>query len=396
MGWRDNLKPASYRGVPFHYLSVEDEGGRRLVQHLFPGRDDPEYDDLGAAPQNIRIDAYVLGHNFHIALQTLLAALQKKGAGTLVHPHFGRRQMRAHNWRVRHTTREGGIARLSIQFVPAGVKKFPSAALDSQQLSNSAAAAVMAVAKAEFLKEFSVDDAPQFVAADALGKLDGVRAKLASINGRIAAVTQPITEFTQSVSRIGDEAAQLIRQPAELAAQLQGAYLAVVKGLPNSIKTALSFYTGFVDQDTDSSATSTPSRARVQANSNALIKLQQASAVAAAVQSSSLASYDSQEQAQDVLEQVSAMMDVVEEQSSDDVFLALRDLRAAMVEDVRRRGANLARVRTYTPIETTPALVLAYDLYGNSDREVELLARNPSIDQPNFVPGGNALEVLSA
>jgi prophage DNA circulation protein len=40
-------------------------------------------------------------------------------------------------------------------------------------------------------------------------------------------------------------------------------------------------------------------------------------------------------------------------------------------------------------------LVIAYNLYGDSKRAEEILARNPQIVHPSLVPGGEALEILS-
>ena len=63
------------------------------------------------------------------------------------------------------------------------------------------------------------------------------------------------------------------------------------------------------------------------------------------------------------------------------------------------RGGTLARLQTHVPAVTMPALVIAQRLYGDparmEARAAEIAARN-KVPHPGFVPGGAALQVLSA
>jgi prophage DNA circulation protein len=72
---------------------------------------------------------------------------------------------------------------------------------------------------------------------------------------------------------------------------------------------------------------------------------------------------------------------------------ALADLRAAVVRDINERAAELARVVSFVPAATVPALVVAYRLYGAADLDAQIVSRN-RIAHPGFVTGGVALEVL--
>jgi prophage DNA circulation protein len=77
-----------------------------------------------------------------------------------------------------------------------------------------------------------------------------------------------------------------------------------------------------------------------------------------------------------------------------DLFVALEDVRATLSEHLTRTGQNLPAITTFTPPETMPALVIAWELYGDITRANEIIDRN-RIRHPNFVPGGVPLEVLS-
>lgn len=68
-----------------------------------------------------------------------------------------------------------------------------------------------------------------------------------------------------------------------------------------------------------------------------------------------------------------------------------------MVRDITARGATLARLFSYTPKATEPALVIANRIYGTVDieaRTAEIVSRN-KVRHPGFVPGGIALELLT-
>ncbi|MBU8547231.1 MULTISPECIES: hypothetical protein [Roseomonadaceae] len=77
---------------------------------------------------------------------------------------------------------------------------------------------------------------------------------------------------------------------------------------------------------------------------------------------------------------------VAADAGEDATALALRDLRAAVAEDLTRRAADLARLRTVTVSEPLPALVHAYRLYEDIGRADEVSLQADAAD-PNFIGG---------
>ncbi|HUB49054.1 MAG TPA: DNA circularization N-terminal domain-containing protein [Acetobacteraceae bacterium] len=59
--WAANLQPASSRGVPFAVEVDTYRGGRRIVLHEYPYRDDPWPEDTGRATRRITITGFLLG-----------------------------------------------------------------------------------------------------------------------------------------------------------------------------------------------------------------------------------------------------------------------------------------------------------------------------------------------
>jgi prophage DNA circulation protein len=78
--------------------------------------------------------------------------------------------------------------------------------------------------------------------------------------------------------------------------------------------------------------------------------------------------------------------------------MANRSTSTATTASTCTRAVPRARTTTATRATgtaTTPALLIAWQVHGDPTRDLELVARNEILD-PNFAPGGEPLEVLSA
>jgi hypothetical protein len=58
--WRDALLPAMFDGCPFHVESGGQAGGRRIVVHQFPKRDDPYAEDMGRRATELTVRGYCI------------------------------------------------------------------------------------------------------------------------------------------------------------------------------------------------------------------------------------------------------------------------------------------------------------------------------------------------
>src|SRR5215207_3382694 len=97
--WRDNLRPASWRGISFQVSSDDAEFGRNVAVHEFVQRDKPYVEDLGRKTRRNKVEAWICANeanNFNPWPQrdALIEAVERGGVGTLVHPFWG--SMRGH------------------------------------------------------------------------------------------------------------------------------------------------------------------------------------------------------------------------------------------------------------------------------------------------------------
>lgn len=141
--WRQNLQPASYKGVGFKVDVDAKSGGRRNVTHQFPKRDTPYTEDMGRRARRFTVTGYIItGPNnpdYQSARDALVAVLETEGPGLLVHPTLGTDMVNADVYTITERRERGGIAEFEMVFVEAGEDVFSSPVVDTAAAAISAA-----------------------------------------------------------------------------------------------------------------------------------------------------------------------------------------------------------------------------------------------------------------
>lgn len=131
----ENLRPASWRGVPFEVNGDDAEFGRRVVVHEYPQRDKPYVEDLGRKTRKFTLDAWVCAHmendfNPWDARDALIEAIEAGDVGTLVHPFWGSMEGHISNVKVKQTSISmGGYVNFSMDFMESGEMEFRASAV---------------------------------------------------------------------------------------------------------------------------------------------------------------------------------------------------------------------------------------------------------------------------
>lgn len=399
MAWRERLRNATFRGVPFEVESDNGKFGRRLQTHEFPQRDKPQTEDLGRATREFSVTAFVIGADYMERRDALLTALEEEGPGTLVHPWLGSMQVNVGPVNLSHSLTNGGMCEFTITFVEAGELTFPTASVSPGGQSLAAADDVMAVAESDFLEAFDVDGFPAFVTDGALSDLNGfVDLASSSLGGLSQVLANPLGSLLDAF-----EAPASIGIPAALVSGVRGLFDragSVLQALAADVavfggggvhtrnRNAVLALTGLsttLGASIGESTASTPSTYQRQVNAGAIATLlQRAALVQAAGMASSmpLPVYDDAVQLRDA---VTAALDLASVTASDEAYQAMQTLRARVHSDLTARTAGAARLVQYTPTQVLPALVIAHDRYEDVDREQEIVEGN-GIRHPGFVP----------
>lgn len=400
---------ASFRGVAFHWVEGDDDLGRRVATHEYPLRDTPNSEDLGKKAGTFRMRGLAAGKDFLARAHELMEACQKPGPGALVHPLYGHLLVACKACQPRYSTKSKGVVEFSLEFVEEGENRYPAANDDYALIASNAAQAsievfsdvfndMVQISKPSWLSEEMRKDllkalalmktvaravaSPATAAAELLGQIAAAE---------IAAVNEIITEVTTS---------EIVIAAVDGLGSLAGAVNSLA---PFNAALAIgSFGTaGVFGLALPDIVTSTASRLIQAGNRAAFTALVGRLSAAHGITAAMNLELSSRQQARGVRDSLVELMDRLQieaaDQGDDEGFEALRELNSQVMAGFKQKMAALnPTVSLPVPAAVLPPLVLAYELYGDIDKEADILARNPNVFHPGMAPGGEELEVLSA
>lgn len=393
------FRKASFRGVEFYLSEDSSEFGRRSVSHEFPQRDKSSSEDLGRKSQKFSVEGYVLGPNENAARDALIEACETAGPGILIHPYYGQKNVICESCTSRHSSSENRVVRFSLSFVETATSPFPIARADSVSATEIAADELVESSSTDFSSKFSVAGRPAFVAQSAIAKIKAASSKLKSMQGNVSGVTNTVADFANATRSLETSSIDLVNNPSELAGQLAGSVsllrqtLSTGSRLGSVGQRALSSLFKFGSTDKPIPVT-TSTRKQEETNRVALNDFIKQVAVANAAKDAASAIFSSAEEAVEARDSLFDAIDELELTATDKVYESLRALRVQISQAVAVTGTDLRRVHRIETQALTTSIVLVYSLFGNLDREEDLIARN-SIPHPGFIVGGTELEVLS-
>ena len=393
------LRRASFRGVPFEVTSSNLSIGRRTQTFEYPQRDDPFTEDMGRSKRTIRITAFVVGYDYIARMKRLIAACEKPGSGRLIHPWLGSMEVTPTDLSA-PVFESNRVASVSLTFVESGKLQYPNALLDVGAKCLSAAQLLVNAEFDEFVKTFDLTGAQDFV-KEAVGlDLQGI------FN----------SETVQSVCDAFDLADELATLSHDVITLAEGGADALfnrvldtygLQGFASTVHawTDVSHRFRSLTQSSElnsakpqavASRTTSERIEKANAAGQAMIRgLSVANMVVAASEIGTsndrldastpvqTAPYD------DLIAVRNEILEAIDEESlkisSDPIYEALCESRSAVYEAITQRAENQARLVSFKPSSVQPALVLAYDYYGDASREAEIVGRN-KIRHSGFVP----------
>jgi prophage DNA circulation protein len=412
--WKKKLQRGRFRDAEFFAESSDCELGRRIAMHEFPLRDKPFAEDMGRKARQWTLEIYVIGADYMAARDKIIAALEEPGSGTLVHPYLGTKQVVVSGARgPSESTSDGGMARFSVTFTEAGENSQPATSINTAAIVGQRSDLAITAIETGFADRFTLSGVAGFVGSAAEGVAGSALELIGDAADMMPTVPTGISSFAGTLLRTGSSLASLIRTPSLFAGQISG-MVSSLAGLPLRPKAALDSYKslwGFGSSASGSSPSSystplpvvprtTPSRIIQADNQAAIVDLVRQSAVVESARTASTLTYGQDGDVVSYQEAVGIRDSIIEQideeliTADDATYVALTDLRAAVVQDINTRGADLARLNSYTPGVTLPSVVLSHRLYGDATHAEELVGRN-NISHPGFIPGGQAIEVVS-
>ena len=393
------LRRASFRGVPFEVTSSNLSIGRRTQTFEYPQRDDPFTEDMGRSKRTIRITAFVVGYDYIARMKRLIAACEKPGSGRLIHPWLGSMEVTPTDLSA-PVFESNRVASVSLTFVESGKLQYPNALLDVGAKCLSAAQLLVNAEFDEFVRTFDLSGAQDFV-KEAVGlDLQGI------LN----------SETVQSVCDAFDLAEELATLSHDVITLAEGGADALfnrvldtygLQGFASTVHawTDVSHRFRSLTQSSELNsakpqavASRTTSERIEKANAAGQAMIRGLSVANMVVATSEIGTSNDRLDAStpvqtapydDLIAVRNEILEAIDEESlkvsSDPIYEALCESRSAVYEAITQRAENQARLVSFKPSSVQPALVLAYDYYGDASREAEIVGRN-KIRHSGFVP----------
>lgn len=392
--WRDRLRPASFRGVPFFIDTSQKTTGRRVSNHEFPDRDLPYPEDTGKVGETFRIVGHLLGDYWDVKRQ-LEEAVEKEGPGELIHPYYGTLQVQCGPVSFDEDNREGQICNITFLFYEAGDNRFPKNIDDKQAILEAAKDNALVQAKADFDSKFSIAKLPGFAVDTARASVAAASQAFDDATSGVVATAEGVADLAFSTRNLIAETDALLQSPEQLSERLLGSLSLLQDAVTRAEDRLKSNRTMFNFGSEDPEVLGdTPSRVQERANKKTFDEFMQRTSVITAVESASESDFASLSEAEEVRRELT---DLIQAQSdttdNDDLYQALRDLDAALVSVLPDVDSDLPNIETVEVDITRPSLVVVYDVFQDARSEQDLIDRN-KIRHPGFIAGGTELEVL--
>lgn len=118
--WTMPIQQASFKGVAFDVISIEDSFEKVVMEHSYPFVNGADLEDMGLAPRDISVQALFFGEGYFIRLKKFLAMLQDNTFGVLVHPVLGRLpNMICYSTSLKHDAESVNSVQLDLRFKEA-------------------------------------------------------------------------------------------------------------------------------------------------------------------------------------------------------------------------------------------------------------------------------------
>lgn len=376
-------------------------------------REEPEYEDMGRRARRYTMTAVILGEDYDRARQALVEVLEAEGPHLFSHPWWEERLVIVEDaGEFEESNDRGGICKVNLTLTEAGGPTRITATVVPEAIMSAAIEAAGDAAVADFEKNFAVGLADSFGAAQvALGTASD---KIDSVNNKIAAALGIADGVVAALDELKDQATTLLGAPGALGATLRDLLAAATNllGLTSGVgeqypgqatkiagDTALAaaLELGAIDVTAQPPFPGGPLHPQTKAATRAIGKAVRTMSLIGVANVFRTLPLESTSAATKVLTTLGGLTQrlLADDATSDALAAALTDLRAAMQQHLDVVAGNLPSITTYTPTASVPALLLAWQLHGDPTRDLEIVARNDVLD-PNFVPGGEPLEILGA
>jgi prophage DNA circulation protein len=399
--WRDELQPASFRGVPFWVDSDSTPVGRRTQTHEYPQRNKPMVEDLGEKTRIIKQNGFVIGDDCFFQRDNLLHALNTPGAGVLIHPWFGQMTVTATDCEVVHARRDGGMVVFDLTFVEDGEKGYPAGVPNTSRQLEDENESLLDSVIGRYKKAMALVNKARLSVVALQNGLAGVQmaiqreiGQVADLIGSVAGLADMVMNFPDSLadmlgaqfSGIDAEFDRFSSSKREASSQVESAQaIAALPAPSGGVETAAAVQ---ATRDLVREVLIVLAVRTVTVMPVVLPAAPLPGVPTVAQQGASPIQRPEVPAAADVVAVRDALVAVLWDAALVAPFEhferleSVRKLVKAHLTEVARASVRMA---TVTPKQSLPAVVLAYQQFGDATRADEIVTRN-AVAHPGFLP----------
>jgi prophage DNA circulation protein len=408
MSWDDRLLPGSLNGIPFKVSSHEFSGGRHSKKHEPPDRNSGFSEDIGKKTNTFKIEAHVLGDNYFFNRDALISIMEDRSQAILIHPYLGVKVVQPEGFTNRETTSEGRIARISLEFSEKGSVGFPFEVIDKIVDFATAVVSAVLVVQTAFELAFTVAGLPAFTIDSAEAMVRDFCSTVREGLNNVRLSDEQHASVEKKCIDLDINAPVLVRgDPADLFGDIDEIISDLKDLVPDppdsstvdstsgrddklAVFTPLVVFRGLADDIPET----TPTRIQERKNADALADIIQQLALMRLAEQIVDKQFKSLEEAEETRSIVSDNIEIqlLTDRIDDEAFQSLEDINAKLIAAVPNTNSEFSNVKTVTLLDTTPTLVLAYNLYQGIDsdsilvNEKDIIDRN-KIRKPAFAVG---------
>lgn len=368
-----DLIPGRFRNVPFLIRSSSISGGRRIIKHVFPGRDEQSIENLGKIVKPYRIQIVTRDNAERDAL---IRAFDLKEPGVLHHPYYGViNNVVVSDYTVNESLTAHLTATIDVTFEQSTT---PTSLLPEGTQRSEIDAAVKSARQAirsNVTDNFKATPTLLNTIRDASARINDIVNDVLTKSAVISRAADQIDTFTFQVNEIQRKVYELISKPQELANSIDNLFIAVrnLYSLPENAATVLTSFSTY-GNDFVARIENTVSNIERNNNDRVLINTVKSLSLVNAYQSASETQFtlvQQIEQLSDTLEQHYISIDDV-----DSTVVTVRLLTQQYLETQKKTALDTVTVQT----RPTTVRLLAFQYYGTDDRYDELLSLNSVSD----------------
>jgi prophage DNA circulation protein len=392
--WLTDLWKASYKGAPFWTERDQESGGRRIVKHQFPMRDDPYLEDLGEDLREYDLTAYVASDAADSEAAALAAACASRGPGILVMPVQGPVLVRCVSFSRDSSKDRAGYLGFNLKCTRDGASTSLISAAMSANLVFVAAETIASTVAQAFAAGLQILRQADYVVSAAVSLTQDAVAVFESVR-----TTEPVDAVASATQRraiqtLFDAVPALYEtgDPAKAATDLVAIARALGDAIPPAAAArafdAIVTEPGFASALVVDAVYPTPRRRTMAENADQVLRLLRIAALTAYCEA--LARVPPGDRPAgitlraNVAEYFEAEIDNLPAAQIDLVH-QIGALRDATIAYLSRAILDLAPVLRLEANRSMPSVFWAYRLYQDPQRAVELVARNRVV-HPSFMP----------